>query len=62
MSCEHLICAHCAGPVAEGRCPSCRAARAHVHRDGPVISPQVLIAAGVLILTLLLILAAHLGG
>jgi hypothetical protein len=62
MSCEHLICAHCSGPVAEGRCPSCRAARAHVHRDGPGISPQVMIAAGVLILTLLLLVAIHLGG
>ncbi len=30
MSCEHLICAHCAGPVVEGRCPVCREARAHV--------------------------------
>jgi hypothetical protein len=60
MSCEHLICAHCAGPVAEGRCSSCRAARAHIHRNVPGFSPQVIIAAGVLILTLLLILlAAH---
>ena len=31
MSCEHLICASCAGPVAEARCPACRAARAQVH-------------------------------
>ena len=31
MSCEHMICAQCAGPVAEGRCPVCRASRAQVH-------------------------------
>jgi hypothetical protein len=31
MSCEHLICARCAAPVAEGRCPSCQAARASLH-------------------------------
>jgi hypothetical protein len=32
MSCEHLICAQCAGPVPEGRCPVCRAAKADVHK------------------------------
>ena len=59
MSCEHLICAHCSGPVAEGRCPSCRAARAHIHRSAPSFSLQVIIAAGVLLAVLLVILAAH---
>jgi hypothetical protein len=59
MSCEHLICANCTGPVVEGRCPSCRAARAHVHRGTPGLSPQLIIAAAALILTLLVILAAH---
>jgi hypothetical protein len=60
MSCEHLICAHCAGPVVEGRCPVCRAARAQVHRHGPGgLSPQLLIAAA-LILLLGLLIAAHL--
>jgi len=34
MSCEHLICAQCAGPVAEGRCPVCRAARTDLHHHG----------------------------
>jgi predicted DCC family thiol-disulfide oxidoreductase YuxK len=34
MSCEHLICASCAGPVAEGRCPVCRAAKSDLHRHG----------------------------
>jgi hypothetical protein len=33
MSCEHLICAQCAGPVIEARCPACQAARADVHRN-----------------------------
>jgi hypothetical protein len=59
MSCEHLICANCAGPVVEGRCPSCRAARNHVHRNQSNLGPQLLIAA-VLVLTLLVILATHL--
>jgi len=34
MSCEHLICAQCAGPVAEARCPVCRAARSDLHHHG----------------------------
>jgi len=58
MSCEHLICAHCAGPVIEGRCPACRAARAHVHHSPYNISPQLLIAAA-LILLLGLLVATH---
>ena len=58
MSCEHLICAHCAGPVVEGRCPVCRAARAHVHHNPSGISPQLLIAAA-LILLLGLLIATH---
>jgi hypothetical protein len=60
MSCEHLICAHCAGPVVEGRCPACRAAREHVHHQHSGASPQLIIAA-VLVLTVLLLVALHLG-
>ena len=59
MSCEHLICAQCAGPVVEGRCPVCRAARAQVHHHGHSgLSPQVLIAVA-LILLLGLLIATH---
>jgi hypothetical protein len=58
MSCEHLICAHCNGPVVEGRCPACREARAHVHRHASGITPQVLIAVAIILLTGLL-LATH---
>jgi hypothetical protein len=62
MSCEHLICAHCTGPVVEGRCPVCRAARAEVHHHhGPGLSPQLLIAAALLLLLGLLI-ASHVLG
>jgi hypothetical protein len=60
MSCEHLICARCAGPVAEGRCPTCREARAHVHQHGHTVSVQ-LVAAVLLILALLAVAAMHLG-
>jgi hypothetical protein len=56
MSCEHLICANCAGPVIEGRCPVCRAARAEMHRHhGIQLTPQLLIAAALLLLLGLLI-------
>jgi hypothetical protein len=58
MSCEHLICAQCAGPVVEGRCSVCRAARAEVHRGPPGLASPLLIAA--LIVMLLLVIALHL--
>jgi hypothetical protein len=60
MSCEHLICAQCAGPVAEGRCPTCRAARSHIHQSGPAAFMPVALA---VLLTLLLLTLAlqHLG-
>jgi hypothetical protein len=59
MSCEHLICAQCAGPVVEGRCPACRAARAHVHHQHFSASPQLIVAA-LLVVTLLMLLTMHL--
>ncbi|GAB2617372.1 hypothetical protein GCM10027168_57240 [Streptomyces capparidis] len=34
MTCDRLVCANCAGPVSEGRCPSCRASRAQLHQQG----------------------------
>ena len=58
MSCEHLICAQCAGPVVEGRCPACRASRDHVHHHSGA-SPQLIIAA-ILVLSVLLLLAMRL--
>ncbi len=61
MSCEHLICAQCAGPVVEGRCPACRAARQHVHHQRFSATPQLIVAA-LLVLTVLLLLAMHVHG
>ena len=58
MSCEQLICAQCAGPVVEGRCPACRASRDHVHQHSGA-SPQLIIAA-ILVLSILLLLAMQL--
>jgi hypothetical protein len=44
MSCEHLICAQCASPVVEARCPACRAARAELHRHSPGFSLPLIAA------------------
>jgi hypothetical protein len=57
MSCEHLICAACAGPVAEGNCPVCQVARAQVHHHGsPLRMPLIVVTLAVL----LILLAMHL--
>jgi hypothetical protein len=55
MSCEHLICAQCAGPVAEGRCPVCRAAKSDLHHHSHGISIPYVLA--ILLLMAALILA-----
>jgi hypothetical protein len=53
MSCEHLICAACARPVVEGRCPACRNAREKFHHHGsPLFSPVFLGLMVVLVLAL----------
>src|SRR4051794_25896033 len=49
MSCEHLVCAACAGPVDEGRCPVCRAAHAQLHGHGMVLPPQAVVLLAVLL-------------
>lgn len=59
MSCDHLICAYCAGPVEEGRCPSCRAARAHLHSHG-FTPQQMMIGLALLLILLFSIAAPHL--
>jgi hypothetical protein len=56
MSCEHLICARCSGPVIEGRCSTCRAAREQVHRHGLSVPPAIVFAALVLVFALALAL------
>ncbi|HVB43615.1 MAG TPA: hypothetical protein VNF47_13035 [Streptosporangiaceae bacterium] len=57
MSCEHLICAQCAGPVAEGRCSVCRAAKADRHHRG--YGGSVPYAVALLLLTITVILAVQ---
>ncbi|MFI9273585.1 hypothetical protein ACIGXM_23130 [Kitasatospora sp. NPDC052896] len=47
MTCDHLVCANCAGRVSEGRCPVCRAHRARLQeQQGPfaALNPVMLLA------------------
>jgi len=62
MSCEHLICAQCAGPVAEGRCPACRASREHVHHSHSGTGQQLLIAGILVLMLFLLLIVTHVAG
>jgi hypothetical protein len=52
MSCEHLICARCAGPVVEARCPACQQARAQMHHHSSGLSLPLIVA---VVLALLLL-------
>ncbi|MFC0862816.1 MULTISPECIES: RING finger protein [Sphaerimonospora] len=61
MSCEHLICAACAGPVVEGRCPVCREGRAKVHHHGLGNLSPIIITLLVL-LAMALLAFKHVGG
>ncbi len=58
MSCEHLVCARCAGPVVEGRCAACRQARGEVHHSQPRLGVPLLVM--VLLAVLLVMLALRL--
>lgn len=57
MTCDRLVCANCAGPVTEGRCPVCRANRARLQQENPwaAITPAALIALLVALLAVLLV-------
>jgi hypothetical protein len=56
MSCEHLICANCASPVVEARCPACAAARSQVHHHGSGLTVPLTAAALVALALVLIIL------
>jgi hypothetical protein len=61
MCCEHLICARCAGPVAQARCLSCRAARADLHGTRLATGGQAVVLLVVLVLVLLALVRSQLG-
>jgi hypothetical protein len=56
MGWEDLVCAACAGRVAEGRCATCRAAREQLEGRRPNLPAVPFLLAAALLLTLLLVL------
>lgn len=46
MTYDRLVCANCAAPVSQGRCPVCRANRERLQQEGPFsgLNPVALIA------------------
>jgi hypothetical protein len=61
MSCEHLICAQCAGPVVQGRCPVCRAAKADLHHHSHGGGVPYALAILLLLAAFMLFAIQHLG-
>ncbi|MEU0391181.1 hypothetical protein ABZ208_00025 [Streptomyces sp. NPDC006208] len=61
MTYDRLVCANCAAPVAEGRCPVCRANRERLQQEGPFggLSPVALLTLLVLLIAALALVAAH---
>ena len=59
MNWQDLVCASCAGRVAEGRCASCRAARRELSQ-GPRLPAQALLLVAA-VLTLVLLVLSHFG-
>ncbi|KJY34754.1 MULTISPECIES: hypothetical protein [unclassified Streptomyces] len=45
MTYDRLVCANCAAPVSQGRCPVCRANRERLQQEGPFagLNPMALI-------------------
>ncbi len=62
MSCEHLVCAQCAHPVIEGRCPVCRASRERMHNHGFAGLSPALIAVLLLVALFVTLVLKHLSG
>ncbi|MFE0640380.1 hypothetical protein [Streptomyces sp. NPDC058877] len=56
MTYDRLVCANCAAPVAEGRCPVCRANRERLTPQG--LTPAMLLTLAVALLAAIALLAA----
>ncbi|MBX7546470.1 hypothetical protein [Streptomyces sp. NPDC004232] len=59
MTYDRLVCANCAAPVSEGRCPVCRANRARLQQEGFLggVNPMALIALLAVLITAVALLA-----
>jgi hypothetical protein len=60
MTYDRLVCANCAAPVSEGRCPVCRASRERLQQQGPFggLSPAALLMLLVVLVAMVALLAA----
>ncbi|MEV4192898.1 hypothetical protein [Streptomyces toxytricini] len=61
MTYDRLVCANCAAPVSQGRCPVCRANRERLQQEGPFagLNPMALIALLVVLVAALVLVAQH---
>ncbi|MER6447439.1 hypothetical protein DEJ51_12410 [Streptomyces venezuelae] len=61
MTYDRLVCANCAAPVSQGRCPVCRANRERLQQEGPFsgLNPVTLIVLMVVLVTALVLVAQH---
>ena len=59
MTYDRLVCANCAAPVSEGRCPVCRANRERLQQEGFLggINPRALIARLAVLIAAVVLLA-----
>ncbi|CAL9555151.1 hypothetical protein [Streptomyces sp. NPDC090994] len=59
MTYDRLVCANCAAPVSEGRCPVCRANRERLQQESFFgnLTPMTLIALAVVLVAAVALLA-----
>ncbi|KPI06981.1 MULTISPECIES: hypothetical protein [Streptomyces] len=59
MTYDRLVCANCAAPVSQGRCPVCRANRERLQQEGPFagLNPMALIVLLVVLVAALALVA-----
>ncbi|NYV76458.1 hypothetical protein [Streptomyces sp. UH6] len=57
MTYDRLVCANCAAPVSEGRCPVCRANRERMQQPFGGLTPGALLALLVVLTTAAALLA-----
>ncbi|MEV6575147.1 hypothetical protein [Streptomyces sp. NPDC051577] len=59
MTYDRLVCANCAAPVNQGRCPVCRANRERLQQESPFagLNPTALIALLVVLVAALALVA-----
>ncbi|WP_327429144.1 hypothetical protein [Streptomyces sp. NBC_01236] len=59
MTYDRLVCANCAAPVSEGRCPVCRANRERLQQESPFALNPIALIALLAVLIAALALVAH---